>query len=240
MKIYSIPPQPRAILFDIDRTLYENETYARHQEDVLVTALADHLNLSVPDAQTRVNQVRGETTRDSGGKRPSLANTFLALGVDMAQSVRWRERYILPERYLAPDPELREALQLLHTRAATSEHGHGNATLATQGIRTGCLTNNPSAIGRRTLEVIGIADLMDFVIGLDDTMASKPDPVGFRMACRRWGVSAEHIISVGDRVPVDIDPALELGMGAILVEGISDLYVGGPLLEALGLPERKA
>ena len=238
MKIYSIPPQPRAILFDIDRTLYENETYARHQEDVLVTALADHLNLSVPDAQTRVNQVRDEMTRNSGGKRPSLANTFLALGVDVAQSVRWREHYILPEQYLGPDPALREALQVLQTGRSTSDHAQ--AVPARIGLRTGCLTNNPSAVGRRTLEVIGIADLMDFVIGLDDTMASKPDPVGFRMACRRWGVSAEHIISVGDRVPVDIDPALELGMGAILVEGISDLYVGGPLLEALGLPERKA
>ena len=44
------------------------------------------------------------------------------------------------------------------------------------------------------------------------------------LAAASLGLAAPEIISVGDRYEVDIEPALVLGMGGILVDGVEDVY----------------
>ncbi|MFZ4617547.1 MAG: HAD hydrolase-like protein [Rectinemataceae bacterium] len=40
----------------------------------------------------------------------------------------------------------------------------------------------------------------------------------------RLGLDASSCISIGDRMDVDIEPALALGAGGILVEGVLEVY----------------
>ena len=62
------------------------------------------------------------------------------------------------------------------------------------------------------------------VVGLDDTMASKPAPEPFLAASRLLGLKPELCVSIGDRRDVDLSPAMALGMGAVLVDGVEDVY----------------
>jgi HAD superfamily hydrolase (TIGR01549 family) len=136
-----------------------------------------------------------------------MANHFLTLGVDMPSIIRWREEALDPRQWLTADSRLDAALALLAQR-----------------FRLALLTNNPRSVGRASLQALGVAARFEQVIGLDDTGKSKPSAEPFIAACRGLGLPFSSCVSIGDRQDVDIEPALALGMGGILVRGARDVY----------------
>jgi phosphoglycolate phosphatase/putative hydrolase of the HAD superfamily len=190
----------------MDGTLYANPAYMRYQETSQVARLARRLGLPESGAAALLAEAR-EARSVAGLPATSLARHFLALGVDMPTIIRWREEEIRPAEWLSPDPRLDEALSLLAPR-----------------FRLLLLTNNPGSVGAASLAALGVAPRFEAVVGLDDTGESKPSPEPFRAACGALGLPPEACISIGDREDVDIGPALALGMGGILVDGVEDVY----------------
>lgn len=215
MKILSLPADPGAILFDLDGTLYSNEAYLRFQSDSQIERLASHLGIPLSEAKERLDEAK-RIHKAKNAETTSLANHFLSFGVDMETIVRWRIEAFDPSRWLSPDPALAETL----------------ASLAAC-FKLGLLTNNPRLVGERSLETLGVRPHFDFVVGLDDSFRSKPDPAPFRTFLDRLGMDASRCVSVGDREDVDLRPAMALGMGAILVDGVEDVY---RLPRVLGCP----
>jgi len=200
----------RALILDLDNTLYTHPAYAAFQEDVLVEALARERGEDAATTAALLARMRAE--REAAGLgRTSLGHLTAELGFDIATSVRWREELIEPADWLAPDPRLDGALGLLAGRFALA-----------------LVTNNPRSVGEKSLEALGARGRFAAVVGLDCTMESKPSPEPFRHAARLLGAEYGQCVSIGDRWDVDLAPALELGMGAILVEGVEEVY---------GLPE---
>jgi len=206
MRILYLPADARALLFDIDGTLYTNAAYGAFQEEVLVERLARERDESVASLGARLGRMRAERA-SAGLGRTSLGNLFAELGIDISMSVRWRTELIEPAAWLVPDARLAEALGRLASRY----------TLA-------AVTNNPKLVGEKGLIALGVASFFRVVVGLDDTMLSKPAPEPFLRAAGLLGIDAERCVSVGDRRDVDLEPALGLGMGAILVDGVEDVY----------------
>jgi FMN phosphatase YigB (HAD superfamily) len=214
VNLYRLPDPLRVVAFDIDNTLYENPAYAESQHRVLIEELADGLGVSPEEAYRQVDAHKTKQALEHAGRRPSLAESSAALGFDIATSVEWRLRRIAPEDYLSPDERLHGLLRKLATRFTVA-----------------AITNNPVEIGRRSLQALGIADSFQAVVGLDSTHASKPNPLPFRYLADTLQIPIAEILIVGDRYGVDLEPALELGGGAVLVEGIRDTYA---LCELLG------
>ena len=205
----------QGVLFDIDRTLYDNDGYAHGQITALIERFAREFDEDPATAHRRIKEWQRTWSDANGGARQSLGNTFASLGVPIETSVRWRETIIEPEQHLQRDDRLRQAI----TAIRAGGRGHDARPLPLVVV-----TNNPVSTGQRSLAALGIEDLFDDVIGLDTTMRSKPDPAPFRAALERIGRSAESVVCVGDRYDVDIAPALELGIGGVLVDGVSDVY----------------
>ena len=195
-----------ALVFDMDGTLYENLDYYRFQESSQVERLAGFLGISPSEAAERLGAAR-EARRAAALPATSLANHFLTLGVDMPSIIRWREEALDPRQWLTADSRLDAALALLAQR-----------------FRLALLTNNPRSVGRASLQALGVAARFEQVIGLDDTGKSKPSAEPFIAACRGLGLPFSSCVSIGDRREVDIEPALALGMGGILVRGARDVY----------------
>ncbi|MFP4565743.1 MAG: HAD family hydrolase [Spirochaetaceae bacterium] len=206
MTSYGDPSGARGLLFDIDGTLYDHPAYLASHTQVLVERLAMELGRSYDEVRHEVREVQDRLVAETG-RRPSLANTFVEFGVSMEQNVAWRSRLLKPERYLGHDPRLVEALSALRKRFALA-----------------ALTNNPADIGRRTLRILGVEAFFPAIVGLDDTLVSKPDPEPFRAGLALLEPSAGEVIMIGDRYDVDIAPALELGMCGVLVDGVEDVY----------------
>jgi phosphoglycolate phosphatase/putative hydrolase of the HAD superfamily len=157
----------------------------------------------------------------AGEETISMGNAFRAFGIPIEENVRWREELYQPERYLARDPRLREAL--LRLSGHDSPRGTGPFLLA-------LLTNNPVSVARRTLRCLGVEDCFPAITGLDTCMLSKPHRVPFLWAAESLGLPPEHCASVGDRYEIDIALPLEMGMGGILVAGVEDIYALPELL----------
>lgn len=200
MQIVKMVPSCKALVFDMDGTLYSNREYGQFQEDSQVRRLAQHLGISYEEAVLRL-----ETSRKA--RKTSMGQHFLSLGISMENIVRWREEEIEPAQWLSPDPALESALTSLSAR-----------------FRLALLTNNPRLVGYKTLEALGVRHCFEAVVGLDDTGCSKPALEPFRKILDTLGLAPGECVSIGDRRDVDIEPALALGMGAILVDGAEDIY----------------
>ncbi|MDR0568786.1 MAG: HAD family hydrolase [Spirochaetaceae bacterium] len=205
MKIFKMPERVKAILFDMDGTLYTHPEYLRFQIDASVKRLAALRGLSFEDMEQKIAAYRTEWASAHNGRQISLGNVFKAFGVSIEESIRWREELYEPAEYLKADPELRKAL--LRSRA-----------------KLAVVTNNPVLVARKTLEVLGVADCFSAIVGLDTCLASKPDSAPFLEAVRLCGAPPEECLAVGDRADLDIAPCLQLGMGGVLVSGAEEVY----------------
>ncbi len=206
-RFYSVPSGLKAIIFDIDSTLYTNAEYAFEQVDCQVRRFASLRGITNDQARKMVADYRKKYARENGGKKVSLSNTLLSFGVSIEQSVQWRRELIEPADFLGKDKQLQEALAALGRR-----------------YKLLCVTNNPVLPAQKTLDALGVADLIEVLVGLDTCNLSKPAKEPFVLAAKKAGVSPSCIVSVGDRYDLDLAPALELGMGGILVRGVSDVY----------------
>lgn len=206
-RFYSVPSGLKAIIFDIDSTLYTNAEYAFEQVDCQVRRFASLRGITNDQARKMVADYRKKYARENDGKKVSLSNTLLSFGVSIEQSVQWRRELIEPADFLGKDKQLQEALAALGRR-----------------YKLLCVTNNPLLPAQKTLDALGVADLIEVLVGLDTCNLSKPAKEPFVLAAKKAGVSPSCIVSVGDRYDLDLAPALELGMGGILVRGVSDVY----------------
>ena len=207
MKIYSLPKQLKTIIFDIDGTLYTSSAYVFEQVDAQVRHLA-HIRGKDEDAvRKEIFDYRKRWAAEHGGKKISLGNTLTAFGIPIEESIRWRETLLSPEKYLRKDVRLARVLDSLAGR-----------------YRLICVTNNPVAAARKTLDVLGVSLQLPDIIGLDTCFKSKPAPEMLHLAAQMTGASLEECLSVGDRYDIDLALPLELGMGAILVSGVEEVY----------------
>ena len=207
MRIFRVPEPCGAILFDMDSTLYTNDEYSRTQIDLPIERLARLKGKSPAEMGGEIAAYREKWAEGHGGQKTSLANAFVAFGVGIGESVRWRNELLNPEKYLSEDILLRSTLE----------------TLANRFIMA-VVTNNPVFIAERTLDALGVRDLFHAVVGLDTCGVSKPHRGPFTKAAALCGVAPGACLSVGDRYDIDIALPLELGMGGILVDGVEDVY----------------
>ena len=206
-RFYNVPSGIKAIIFDIDSTLYTNAAYAFEQVDCQVRRFASLRGITNEEARKMVAEYRKKYAAENGGKKVSLSNTLRSFGVSIEQSVQWRRELIEPADFLGPDKKLQEALAALGRR-----------------YKLLCVTNNPILPAQKTLDALGVANLIEVLVGLDTCNLSKPAKEPFERAANEAGVPFGKIVSVGDRYDLDLAPALELGMGGVLVRGVEDVY----------------
>ncbi len=213
MKIYKIPADLRAFIFDIDSTLYTNQAYAFEQVDCQVRQFAKERGITADEARRMVADYRKKFAAEHNGSKVSLGNTLLAFGVPISQSVEWRRQLLEPADFLDRDDRLIETLKILQEK-----------------YQLICVTNNPVLPARKTLDAIGISGFFPEIVGLDTCLKSKPAVEPFQTAVDRLSksageeIKAENCLAVGDRYDMDIALPLEMGMGGILVSGVEEVY----------------
>lgn len=207
MKIHKIPQTIQTLIFDIDSTLYTNSAYAYEQVDCQVREFAKLKNLTSDEARKLVFDFRKKFAEENGGKKISLGNLLTNFGIPIEQSVKWRNDLMRPEDFLVRDEKLIYELQILSKK-----------------YKLICVTNNPVKPARKTLEVIGISDFFEHIVGLDTCYKSKPAREPFEKALELTKTTAENAVAIGDRYDLDIELPLRMGMGGIEVSGVEDVY----------------
>jgi putative hydrolase of the HAD superfamily len=218
----------RAILFDLDDTLYDQRSYWRGR-----------LRLALDVVRVRYTQLDHE----------ALVGRAMAERVYMAQWPDFlRRQGVDDETLIAEAHEVfrREWFE----RMALADDAAPTLTALRSRYQLGLITNGPSEIQRRKIEHFRLVDYFDPLIVSGEVGVAKPDPAIFRLALERLGIEPAEALFVGDSPEYDLRGAAAAGVpfvwinpgGAELPEGFARplATIGrlGELLEVLEAIDR--
>jgi putative hydrolase of the HAD superfamily len=208
---------PTAVLFDLDDTLHD----AAGLEAEMLVHLCAALREELPDLDDATFRARFRDGRDALYGRvlsgewdiPAYRRAHLAVACEPwgEPSEALHERVLrLRNDQLDRARFVEDAVELLRE-------------LRARGVRTALLTNGPSWMQRRKVELLGLEDEID-AIGISEELgAAKPDPAAFAATLELIDTTARETVMVGDHLDWDVRGALDAGMrGAVWIAGDDD------------------
>jgi HAD superfamily hydrolase (TIGR01549 family) len=203
-----VPDRIRAVLFDLDGTLYrQSRLRALMALELLTLPLAGPFKAPGRLAAIRAyraaqEQLRGGGTAGAG--QAQIAAAAAASGLPVAEVERLVDEWMM-----------RRPLKYLQFCRAAGLHGL-LAAIDAAGLEAGILSDYPAAA---KLEALGLSHRFAPVLSASDPEidAFKPSPRGYLRACEIWGVSPSEVLFVGDRADVDAAGAAAAGMPCAIV-----------------------
>jgi putative hydrolase of the HAD superfamily len=208
---------PRAVVFDLDDTLLDTSGLERE----MLVGLCEAVNEEHPGVEFDHLRTRYRDGRDG------LYERVLRGEIDIHM---YRRLHLIAVCEPWGDPS--EALHEANTRLRDEQLGRTRFVehavelvrdLRAAGVTTGLLTNGPSWMQRRKVELLGLEAELD-AIGISEELgASKPDPAAFTATLELMGSAPADTVMVGDHLDWDVRGALAAGMrGAVWVAGDED------------------
>jgi putative hydrolase of the HAD superfamily len=190
--------EPRAVVFDLDGTLYPFRQFAASGFRVVARVLErDH---GLPEVDVFRTLCRART---GGARGREVQAVCAAFGLSAAVVGPLVARILLHEPTLRLPRE--SAAVLRHLRAR---------------YRLGILTNGDPAVQRRKVAALGLSSLVDAVVYACELGRGegKPAPDGFLDVMDRLRSTPETTVFVGDDARADIAGAGRLGLRTVFVE----------------------
>jgi putative hydrolase of the HAD superfamily len=185
----------RAIVFDLDDTLYPYRMFVRSGLRTVAERLAKEAAIGKQEMSRHIAEV-------------------------LATSERGQELQALCAR-LALEPSLMPALVDMVRAHAPSirlpRESRHVLMLVRRSWRVGILTNGTPAVQRRKIAALGVEALVDEIVVAEEigAGAAKPSRRAFDTVLARLGGRAGETVFVGDDLKVDIRGALAAGLKAI-------------------------
>ena len=196
----------RAVIFDLDNTLYDYDT-AHGTAFVKLCAFAEK-TLGLPEAEFRTvyRLVMEEQITRCGGAYAAIHNRMIRFQMIL-------ERIGRPILYA---PEMSDLYWNVFLDACEPVSGV-RETLETlrAEYRLGVGTNMTADYQYRKLQKLGLLDLTDFLVSSEEVGAEKPERKLFEVCAEKAGCPAEACLFVGDSLSHDVRGAQGAGMRAV-------------------------
>jgi len=183
----------RAILFDLDNTLYDAGEGLQWLGDVRIRQWIEaRLGLSEEEADA----LRVRTWRQYGTTARGLEAEY-----GLAQAPFYEETIgqIDPREHIRPDPELAAMLEQLTADCYV-------------------FTNAPAVYAERVLDALGVRERFRGIFDIEHSgWHCKPEPEAYRRVLERLGLAPWEVGFVEDN-PRNLPPAVELGMYTVLLD----------------------
>jgi putative hydrolase of the HAD superfamily len=194
--------KPKAILFDLDDTLWPIAPVIAEAEVTLHAWLAAHAPTVAE--QWSIEALRAHRAElaaaqpdlliDLGAlRRASLQAVFAAAGEDAAHVEGAMAHFFAARNAVTPYDDVLPGLLKLR-----------------QHVQLGTITN-----GNADLEVIGLAHHFEISLAAAHFGKAKPDPGIFTAACQALGVAPRDAVYVGDDLALDVAGAQAAGLRAV-------------------------
>jgi putative hydrolase of the HAD superfamily len=205
---------PTGVVLDLDDTLMDTSGI----EAEMLVALCDAVRAELPEVDDAELRRRWTDGRDE------LYERVLRGEWDVATYRRVHLEAVLAP-WGAPSEALATACLRLRDeqleRARFAEHAVELLRgLRAAGVRTVLLTNGPTLMQRRKVELLQLEPELDAVGISEELRAAKPDPAAFAAALDLIDCPPGEAVMVGDHLAWDVRGALDAGLrGAIWVSG---------------------
>jgi putative hydrolase of the HAD superfamily len=198
-------PQLRAIVFDLDDTLYLEEDYVHSGFRAVSEWGAEHLHIPASQGYFELDALFREGVRGDTFDRWLSRHGVDSDGV-VSELVRVYREHI-PR--IQPFPTVPALLERLGDR-----------------YRLGLLSDGYEAVQNGKLDVLGVRDAFAAVLITDELGrdAWKPSPRGFEVLMERLGVPAEEGVYVSDNPAKDFVAARDAGLRSVRVRHEHGIY----------------
>ncbi|GAA2524907.1 HAD family hydrolase [Rarobacter incanus] len=204
-----------ALIVDVDDTIVDTKgAFARALSDVAATYL--------PDLPTeRHAEVVALWRRDPDGYYRAYTRGEMGFGEQrLARAEQVQSTFggspIGAAGFAAWDAVFEQSFQR-NWRAHPDARGLLEAAIAA-GVRVGAVTNARTEYQERKLCAVGLADLVETVVGVDVFGQGKPDPRIFREACARLGAEPGRCAYIGDELDIDARAATQAGLRGVWLD----------------------
>jgi putative hydrolase of the HAD superfamily len=195
----------RAIVFDLDGTLYVSDEFAATIQDQAAVYIADILGVSIDEARREMAATRQRLTGERGTVQ-TLSRVCSALGGSTPDLHRHFRQHLRPEAYLQRDERVIALLERLGRRFSLYLY-----------------TNNNSDLALRIMSHLGLDGRFVTTYTIDDGWRSKPDQLRLEQVLREIGLPPAGVLFVGDRYDVDLALPEQQGCPVYLSQTIDQL-----------------
>jgi len=203
-------PWPRAILFDLDDTLWPIAPVILQAEQTLFAWLssnaprvAERFTIdSLRKARLALLASRPELELDLGAlRRAGLLAAFEQAGEDAAKVELAMVEFFAARNAVTPYDDVLPGLRRLRELAVLGSVTNGNADL----------------------QAIGLADYFQVSLSAPQFGRAKPDPAIFHAACAALGVAPHEAVYVGDDLVLDVEGAQRAGLCGVWMNRTASL-----------------
>jgi putative hydrolase of the HAD superfamily len=202
----------KAMVFDLDGTLYVNGDIGREISLCACCYIAELRGVSVAEADALIRATRQSISAETGTET-TLSRTCLKLGGDLRELHRRLGEEIRPERFLTRDQRVVKLLQVLGSVFELSIY-----------------TNNNRRLSARIMESIGVAGLFRQVLTIEDSWQPKPDRGALEKTYATIGRQPAECLFVGDRYDIDLRLPAAMGSAVFLATSVEELFPLAKLL----------
>jgi HAD superfamily hydrolase (TIGR01549 family) len=205
-------PPPKAIFFDLDDTLCDYASARLARLRIAFSLDAKGRPRERPEQQ--LDQMIADSIRMHPHGVDHFEKLFAKYGIGEMGEAKAAANWYRQNRFheLRLFPEARKIL----TSVRTVAHVAG----ATSRRPIGVITNGPTEIQKAKIDLLGIAECVDFVIISEEFGAAKPDASIFEAALELSGVEAAAAVFVGDSLEMDVAGAHAAGIRSIWVNAL--------------------
>lgn len=197
----------RAGIFDLDGTLYFEDSLGREIARVAARYMAEIKGLDPDAAWTLIRSTRKRMTAEQGVEA-SLSTACMALGGDLhALHTRFSDE-IDPEPFLTADERVISTLEAL--AADFPLHIY---------------TNNNLSLTVRIMKALGVTHLFSTIITIENYWIPKPDQKVLSAIIADAGCLPTECLFVGDRYDIDLRLPEKMGATVHLIRSADDFLL---------------
>jgi len=209
----------KAIIFDMDGTLYANTDIRKQFAAAAYYTLAKSDNIPIDRAQDLIEERRAEFKAKSGFPVPYTL-TLKSFNIPIKVWHKENIAFFDPRDFLHKDEKLKASLVKLK-----------------KNHRLAVMTNNNRIQTERVIEALELDGLFDRVFTFNSFEILKPELEFFKKAAAELDIEPKDCLYVGDRYDVDLRPAQAIGMQVFKVKGPEDIYdMASKMLGHMDLP----
>jgi putative hydrolase of the HAD superfamily len=202
----------RALVFDLDGTLYVNNDLGREIHLCACRYIAELKGTTVAEAGELVRETKKKLSA-ANGIDSTLSHACMEMGGDLKEIHRRFADEIMPEQFLSIDERVVTLLQSLGSKYELLIY-----------------TNNNRPLSTRIMEAIGVAGLFRHILTIEDYWQPKPDRETLEKIYLAIGRKPAECLFIGDRYDIDLRLPAALGSTVFLAKSVEELLPLNKLL----------
>lgn len=199
------PDQIKAIVFDLDGTLYVSDPFEQAIYASVSRYAGELLGVSADAGGQQLRELRERLTAERGTVQ-TLAVAIVALGGTVPEMHHRFALELEPNRFLQPDPQVKALIEQLGRR-----------------YTSWLLTNNNQTLTHKILACLKLEQSFKRVITINDSWRPKPDQDLLDQVLTELALPPEAVLFVGDRYDIDLRLPEKMGCPVLLTRTIEEL-----------------